>query len=372
MLRQLLLAVLAASALACAAPEPGPVSSELAAVVAERSAAKLRARLDREVPVLLVDHKVPSVSIAVIRRGRLELAAAYGFQSPGVPATTLTLYNIASLTKPLTAEVVLRLASKGLLSLDEPMANFWTDPDIASDPRRMILTARLALTHQTGFPNWRDRKTGLKFKRDPGTGYGYSGEGYEYLARFAEKKVGRPFEELAQIYLFDEVGMKDTSYTGRPWFEGRIAVPTNAEGKPLEPHIAKHYSAADLVYTTPTDYAAFLAKVWEDSGLTAQVARDRIRIHVSMMEDCSGAAAATCPPALGFGLGWEVAAFPHDTLLLHTGHDDGLYTLAKLDDSTGDWVVIFTYGQNGSEIAPALVSLIGVCPPCVRFLQGQI
>lgn len=368
MLKRSMAATLAVQVLACAAFMSAPMASGAAA----RPGAELRATLDREVPMLLAGHNVPSVSIAVIRQGRLELAAAYGLQSAGTPATTRTLYNIASLTKPLSAEVVLRLASKGLLSLDEPMANTWTDPDIASDPRRMLLTARLALSHQTGFPNWRDRKTGLKFKRDPGTGYGYSGEGFEYLARFVEKKVGRPFESLAQTYLFDAIGMKETAYTGQSWFEGRIAVPADAAGKPLEPEIAKHFSAADLVYTTPTDYAAFLAAVWKDEGLTPAVALERTRIHVSMMEDCAGAAAATCPPALGFGLGWEVAAFPHDRLLLHTGHDDGLYTVAYLDKSTGDGVVIFTNGQNGSKIAPALVALIGVCPPCERFLQGQI
>jgi CubicO group peptidase (beta-lactamase class C family) len=166
--------------------------------------------------------------------------------------------------------------------------------------------------------------------------------------------------------------MKDTAYTGRPWFAGRIAVPTDASGKPLEPEIAKDFSAADLVYTTPTDYVAFLAAVWKDKGLTPAIASERTRIHVSMMEDCAGRPAETCPPELGFGLGWEVAAFPHDRLLLHTGHDDGVYTVAYLDKSTGDGVVIFTNGQNGSKIAPALVALIGVCRPCVPFLQHQI
>ncbi|MDT9115878.1 serine hydrolase domain-containing protein, partial [Escherichia coli] len=76
---------------------------------------------------------VPSVSIADVEGGRVVLTAAYGEQSRGVPASPATLYNLASLTKPITAETVLRLAGEGALSLDEPMAPVWTDPDIAKD-----------------------------------------------------------------------------------------------------------------------------------------------------------------------------------------------------------------------------------------------
>lgn len=348
-------------------------ASPPAAVAGERSADQIRAALDREVPGLLAEHKVPSVSIALIRQGRIVLAAAYGVQSPGVAATTHTLYNIASLTKPLTAEVVLRLASQGFFSLDEPMAPYWTDPDIAADPRRMKLTPRLALSHQTGFPNWRDDNTGLRFARDPGSGYSYSGEGYQYVARFVEKRLGRSFDELAQSNLFDPVGMASTAFARKPWFDGRVAIPADADGKPLEPHFTKHrYNAADLVYSTPQDYAAFMVAVWKDKGLTPVIARERARIQASMMGDCQGAAAATCPPELGFGLGWEVANFPRDRLFLHTGHDDGLYTVAYLDKTTGDGAAIFTNGQNGSDIAPALVAILGACPACVRFLQVQI
>ena len=354
-------------------PDPAIVSSLAEAATAAASIAAIRARLDREVPPLLAAHKVPSVSIALVRRGRVALAGAWGQQSAGVPATDRTLYNIASLTKPLTAEVVLRLASNHAFSLDEPMAAYWTDPDIANDPRRLKLTPRLALTHQTGFPNWRNRKTGLTFKRDPGEAYGYSGEGFEYLAAFVEKRTGQPFEALAQAHLFDSVRMRRTAYTGRPWFEGAIAIPADAQGQPLKPHIAKRFSAADLVYTTPRDYAAFLIAVWQDQGLSPEIARERTHIHVSMMEDCQeGPAAPTCPPELGFGLGWEVAAFPGHTVLLHTGRDDGLYTVAVLDKTTGDGVVIFTNGQNGSEIAPILLGLLEVDPVYLRFLQGQI
>lgn len=132
-----------------------------------RESGQLRAALDRQVPLLLSGNA--SASIAVIKDRRIVLTTSYGLQSPGVPATITTLYNIASLTKPLTAEVVLRLASKGEISLDEPMYPFWIDPDLTKDDRNQRLTPRLALSHRTGLPNWRDPKTGLTFEREPGT-----------------------------------------------------------------------------------------------------------------------------------------------------------------------------------------------------------
>ena len=89
------------------------------------------------------------------------LAEAYGEAAPGMPASNATLYNIASMSKPISAEVILRLAAVNKLSLDEPMHAYWVDPDLAADPRAKLLTTRMALDHQTGFANWR-RETGGK------------------------------------------------------------------------------------------------------------------------------------------------------------------------------------------------------------------
>ena len=175
----------------------------------------------------LKESDVPSAAVAYIKDGKVAWTAVYGEQSPGVPATGKTLYNIASLTKPITAETILRLASAGKLSLDESMAPFWLDPDIKDDPWSKLLTPRLCLSHQTGFANWRGMTGGvLKMRWEPGTQTGYSGEGYMYLGRFAEKKMEKPFDALAQEMVFDPIGMKETSYTVKEWYAGRLAVPT--------------------------------------------------------------------------------------------------------------------------------------------------
>lgn len=329
------------------------------------------ATLRRDVPALLAAHHVPSVSIARVEGRRVVWAAAFGEQAPGRPATTDTLYNVASLTKPVSAEVILRLASAGRLGLDEAMSPTWTDPDLASDARLPRLTPRLALSHQTGLPNWR-RETGgtLRFLRGPGEGFGYSGEGYEYAARFAERRTGQSFEALAEAELLGPAGLRDTAYTRRAWFEGRVALPTGADGAPLADDVADRALASDLLHTTALDYARFLVEVLQDARLTPQVARERARVQVSRRAElCPAASPPGCPDEAGFGLGWEVYRFGDETFLMHTGKDPGLFAIATLNLAAGSGTVILTSGEDGARLVLPILDRLGADRPFVAFLH---
>jgi len=350
------------------------LAAPAAAQPADVAAIQTKTVLDHDLPDILVKEGIASVSIAQIRNGRVVLTAAYGFQSPDMPATTSTLYNIASLTKPLSAEIMLRLASKDRVKLDEPMYKYWTDPDLAGDDRAKLLTLRMALSHKSGLPNWRDRKEGLKFVNDPGSQFGYSGEGYEYAARYTEKRAGGSFEDLAQSTLFRPAGMTETAYTGRPWFDGRVAEPNDATGKALEPYVRKRFSAADAVYTTPRDYATFMTNVLKDTGLTPAIARERWKVQTSFREhECQGAKkAAACPQDTGMGLGWQVLAFKGATMLMHTGKDEGVFTLAYLDRSTGEGAVILTSSDNGAKVVLPVLERLNASPEFIGYLKSQM
>ena len=99
--------------------------------------------------------QVPGVAVARIEHGKLAWTAVYGERAPGQPMTRQTIFNVASLTKPVFAVMALHLIAEGKLELDSRLSDDWVDPDIAEDPRRKLLTPRLALSHQTGFQNWR-------------------------------------------------------------------------------------------------------------------------------------------------------------------------------------------------------------------------
>ncbi|WP_312510802.1 serine hydrolase domain-containing protein [Massilia sp.] len=325
------------------------------------------------ITTVMAEAKIPSVAIASIKGGRIVQISAFGEQSPGIAATESSTYNIASLTKPLTAEVVLRLASKKMLGLDEPMFYHWTDPDVSSDVRSQALTARFALSHQAGLPNWRDSKTGMKFIFDPGTQWGYSGEGYQYVLRFSEKKTGKSFDILARSQLFEPGGMTHTTFTDQPWLRERIALPSDALGKYMKPHIAERPNAADLVYATAADYASFMIEVIQDKGLSSEVASERRRIQVDLRNlRCAGDKAATCPERIGFGLGWEILDFAGDIIFMHTGKDDGVFTFAYLSKSTQDGVVILTNGDSGHEAVLPVLEKLGANPRFLAYLQAQV
>ena len=321
---------------------------------------------------VLRGQRVESASVALIRGGQIVSTQAWGMAGPNRKATDATPYNLASLTKPLTAEVILRLVSAGKLSLDEPMDRYWSDPDLSRDPRRMKLTVRMALSHRTGLPNWRDAK-GLAFDHDPGTTTGYSGEGYQYAARYAEHRTGQSFETLAGRWLFAPAHMRASGYVSAQGETAPIAVPYDEAGKPLPVERVTQYNAADLAHATARDYARFLIAARNDRGLTRVIAAERSRSQADLRPDiCTGTKATACPPWTGFGLGWQLLGFPGGTTMLHTGKDAGAFTFAAIDRASGDGIVILTNSDNGWRVILPILERTGSDPTLIAFLRGQM
>jgi CubicO group peptidase (beta-lactamase class C family) len=296
----------------------------------------------------LQEAKVPALGLGAIRDGRLQKVKVYGDLVSGHPATPHSIFNVASITKAMTSVLVLRLVSAGAWDLDEPLYHYWTDPDVASDPRSKVITTRHVLHQQSGFPNWRrefkDRR--LAFLAQPGTAYRYSGEGFEYLRWAIESKFHQPMDRLADSILFRPLGMKDTHYT---WSDrtdtARMAVPHDAQGKPLEWERNHTPNAADLVTTTIPDLAKFLVSVMNREGLAASVADEMVRPAV-----------ATKPNRF-IGLCWFIYT-PLESgayAISHGGDDAGMHTICFLLPKTREGLIIFTNSDNGPKLYAALL-----------------
>ena len=167
---------------------------------------------EQRVPGWMKETNVPAVGIGLIENGKLKYVKVFGELKKGTPAPPNTIFQVASLTKPVVEILTLQMVSAGEWKLDEPLAKYWIDPDVQNDPRHKILTTRHVLTHQSGFENWRSMSASkkLEFIADPGTKVNYSGEGLEYLRRALEKKFKEPLERLARKRLFQSFGMKHT------------------------------------------------------------------------------------------------------------------------------------------------------------------
>jgi CubicO group peptidase (beta-lactamase class C family) len=332
---------------------------------ARPTAMELRTQVAQKLPGWLKQYDVPSAAIAYISNGKLTWAVVSGEQSPGVRASEATLYNVASLTKPIVAETILRMASQNKLQLDEPIFPYWVDPDVKDNAWNKLLTPRLCLSHQTGFANWRRMTSNvLTFKFQPGTQSSYSGEGYFYVARFAQNKAQKPFDQLAQQYVLGPIGMKDTSFTAQDWFSRRVAEPYG-KGDFFQPPFTPTWNAADLVETTVTDYAHFVINVMHNEGLSPAIAAQRLVMTRNWVPDdgaeqvCVYEVPGTpCHISAGMGLGWQVIVHNGVTIIDHSGADSGAHTLAFFIPSKQIGAVIFTNGENGHKVIKEIVRVL--------------
>lgn len=330
----------------------------------------LDVKLTAGLPEILETSGIASVSVAHIEGGRVVAMHAAGQSAPGELATIETRYNVASLTKPVSAEVVLRLVSEGLFSLDQAMSASWIDPDVADDPRHEELTPRLALNHQTGFPNWRDAN-GLRFHAEPGSSPGYSGEGYEYVARFISQLTGAGIDQHAERLLFKPLEMGVTSYTTETETEANVAH-SWSKGVWATPVTRHTPSAADDLITSVGDYARFLIALMRNDALSPELAIERARVQADKLDQmCAGIRESACPDSAGPALGWTLFVIEGTPYYMHTGADSDGFSLAYWTPSSASGTVILTNSEHGNRAILPVLDLLGANPKFVDLLREQ-
>lgn len=302
---------------------------------------------DAEIEKWLKENKVPTLGIGVIENGNLKQVNVFGDITKGVSAPYNTIFNVASLTKPVTAMVALKLVSLGKLDLDELIFNYWTDPDIVGDPRNKKLTTRFILSHQTGFPNWRwmNENKKLNFQFDPGTKYQYSGEGMEYLRKALEKKFKKSLQQLANELIFQPLKMYDTRYVWDTNVDiSRLAIGYDKDGNAYETVKNRTPNAADDLLTTIEDYGKFLVSIMNSDGLTKKVFDEMVSNQVASTK------------GKHFGLGFEIHDLGNgEYALSHGGSDKGVQTIVFIFPKTKQGLLIFTNSDTGVSVYETLL-----------------
>ena len=297
---------------------------------------------------------IPALGIGFITDGKIEQISVFGELQTNEPAPINTIWNVASMTKPITAFIALKLIDAGKWDLDEPIYKYYTDPDVANDPRAKLLTTRIILSHQTGFPNWRgnnaDEKLSFEFK--PGTKYQYSGEGYEYLRKALEKKFKKSLEQLASELIFNPLKMKDTRFIWDDKMDStRFAKWHNEKGEVYVTQKNTTANAADNLLTTVEDYSKFLVHILNGAGLSDKLYKEMIADQVRIND------------YKHFGLGWWVDESINknkDFALVHGGDDIGVHTISFIIPNTKQALLIFTNCDNGTDaFAEILVKILG-------------
>jgi CubicO group peptidase (beta-lactamase class C family) len=313
----------------------------------------------RELEVRLAAFDVPGVAIATLKRCELDEAVVAGRASldPPTAVTPATVFEAASLSKPVFAWLVMQLVDEKVIDLDRPFApafDYARIPDKAAYAR---LTPRMVLTHRTGLPNWVDgdtdfplRTAPIPFTHPPGTADSYSGEAFQLLQAFVEKQTGRTLQALFQARLGR--WMPHSTFT-RPLPPGTVASrgyrsAQQASGGRDMTNLTDHAMSAASLVTTAQDYARFLSLVCKRQGLSRAAYDDMLRPQVPLPRGDSPWPAAR-------GLSWAITDLGGTTLVSHNGSNGEYRAFAGFVRETRDGIVILTNGVKGRELIEALL-----------------
>lgn len=310
---------------------------------------ELNSELNSELKALAESAAIPGLSAGVVEKDKPTQLIALGLANSENQLTVKhnTLFQAASLSKPVLAYIVLRLAERGDITLDQPLYQMLENPRIADKAWAKLLTPRLVLSHQTGLPNW--GRGELKFKFKPGSDFGYSGEGYVYLQQVLEKLTGLSYQQLAEREVFKPLKMRDSYFTWTKDDKLTLAQGHDRTGKQVKRDIPKANAAASL-HTTPADYLKFI-QAWFD----VQNLKPKSRQLAFAVQTAKDAESKT---PIGWGLGWGIYYPENKRIAWHWGDNGVFRAFTAIDVHAQKGFVYFTNSENGLAIAKQMTEKV--------------
>jgi CubicO group peptidase (beta-lactamase class C family) len=340
--------------------------------------------IDAEVSRVLAETHAKGLALAVIEDGRVARVRTYGLRNAaGEPLLPDTVMYGASLTKAAFAYMVMQLVDEGVIALDTPIERYLPKPlpaydapevekkyarwsDLAGDERWRRLTPRILLSHSSGFTNFGflepDGK--LRFHFDPGTRYGYSGDGLILLQFVLEEGLGLDVGKEMQTRVFDRFAMSRTSMIWRPDFAGNLADGWTAKGEAEAHDERSAVRAAGSMDTTITDFAEFAAGYVRGDGVSAPSRAEltRPQLAITTKSQFPTLQPELPPgqrrPGLAAGLGVIVFDGPQGRGFFKGGHNDTTANTWVCVERRRSCVVILSNDVRAERAIPALVSFI--------------
>jgi CubicO group peptidase (beta-lactamase class C family) len=352
------LAVLSFVAAACTA-ESAQQSNRLDVLTSEQRLADL----PQVIAALMDSAEVSGVSVAIASDTGAVWSRAFGVRNAetGEPVDENTVFEAASLSKPVFAYAVMQLVDSGVVDLDTPIADFYPE-EIVADQRYATITPRMVLSHTPGFPNWRPRGGDLTIDFDPGSRFSYSGEGFVYLQMAVMHATGERLQELVARLVFEPLGMTRSSYIWDTRFEDNVALPHRSDGTVLEKRkpARGQGNAAATLHTTAPDFARFLTALMTGALLSDSSANQMRSPQIPVDSGVS------------WGLGIGLQETDDGSALWHWGDNSGFkaYTIAYPESGIG--LVWFTNSDNGhAMLARMLAATVGGTHPGAVWLDYE-
>lgn len=332
-------------------------------IPSDGESATIENHLVRSMGAAAQKRRLGSAAFVLVENG--EIAASRGFgvahAQTGRPVNAeRTLYQVASVSKAVTAWGVMKLVQDQKLGLDEPVVRYlrrWRFPD--SDARRDKITARHLLTHTAGLgdglgygflpgeavPTLEEAltraKDGATVVREPGQSFAYSGTGYAVLQLLIEDITGQAFAEYMKESVLLPLGMTHSSFDLDTIIaQGRSADLATSYDHDVHPAPYRRYAAQAPVslYATPQDLARFARALVTDNPVLTRATVDQM---LTPQPGTSG----------GWGLGYTLFA-PDDAGGYVAGHDGGTYpawgAMVRVNRASGKGMVLLVSGGSGA------------------------
>ena len=308
-------------------------------------------------------YDIPGVSVGIVKNNELVYHRNFGVASnlTGQVVSDTTLFEAASITKPVFSFAVMRLAERGLIDLDRPLHEYLSFPNIAKDERSKLLTARIILCHRSGLPNWAfggpfgymsGQETELNF--EPDSQWGYSGEAYNYLGRVLEAIMDKPLVDILKEEVTDIMGMEQSWFATNPTLDRRSA--QGHEGYlPNFWETIGHPSPASSLHTQAGDFSRFMIGVMQQRGLKVETYSEWLAPQHTLPEE-DRVYPSPWPQQLALGLFSQPADFGR--IYEHGGNNGDFHCKFGIIPKRGDGYVIFTNSNNGEKLVRAFELLM--------------
>ncbi|MDR7378278.1 CubicO group peptidase (beta-lactamase class C family) [Rhodoferax ferrireducens] len=342
------------------------------------STAKMRSKMndfrafESSIHSLMAASSIPGVSLATVENGEVKVMPMGVAELDAMrPVVETTVFDAASLSKPVTAYIALQLVDSGAIELDQPLSRIvpkGVPPQLASSP----ITVRHVLTHTSGLPNLRSKEP-LRTYFPPGSWFSYSSVGFTYLQMALEAVTTESLEALAKRLVFDPLEMQSSSFQWHERFNEDYATPHEDE-KPLEKHRPAAAQASYSLQTTAGDYAKFIGAVLDGTSLTEATRRQWLAPAVRVPREDAIHLADSAPETerdVGWGLGWGFETT--DGTFFQWGKMDGVRAFAMGNPHTQSAIVLLTNSNRGLRLMEAAAK--AVLPghhPAFSWLQASV
>lgn len=317
--------------------------------------------LKKDIPQLMREGEVPGLSIVLIYNSKIYWHQSFGVKNADTkePVSDSTVFEAASLSKPVFAYAVMKLVDSGKLELDKPLATYFPGPYVQNDDRGNLITARMVLDHTTGFQNEVMPGRPLRIYFAPGERFSYSGEGFLYLQKVVEHITGEPLELFMKRTVFEPLGMTSSSFVWQDRYEMLKAnghKPSGVVAQKRRPAMARSYSG---LHTTALDYARFVIAVMKGAGLRQETKGQMFKSQVRLDESCISCIErgfGRLSQTLSWGLGWGLERTETGDAIWHWGDNNSefqSFVMAYPKEKIG--IVMLTNSGNGLSITPKII-----------------